>query len=200
MMVQPISYRTLDHFLSDAVRELLTPILYFDTNVFIDIIDKRDKNSLNLYSYAWQHQWQCVTSIFAKVETLEVKQVHRFKREKQRVGWSNKRIKRELNKRDLHPRILGSISQSLTARLKTRCKGFRRYSCLIEDGWVKAEEIKRKTNLTDKDSIQLAEALAIACDLLITRDKPLLSVANKYIWAESPDSVINILNSAGAKI
>jgi len=200
MTVQSVSYRTIDYFLADAVKGVLIPILYFDTNVFIDIIDKRDKNSLNLYSYAWQHQWQCVTSIFAKVETLEVKQVRRFKREKQRVGWSNKRIKRELNKRDLPPRILGSISRSLTARLKTRCEGFRQYSCLIEDGWVKAEEIKRKTNLTDKDSIQLAEALAIACDLLITRDKPLLSVANKYIWAESPDSVINILNSAGAKI
>lgn len=56
MKIQPVSYRTLDHFLNDAVRGFLTPILYFDTNVFLDIIDNRDRNSLNLYHYAWQHQ------------------------------------------------------------------------------------------------------------------------------------------------
>jgi hypothetical protein len=200
MRVRGFSYRTLDHFLSDAVKELLIPILYFDTNVFLDIIDNRNRDSLNLYRYAWQHKWQCVTSIFAKVETLEVKQIHQFKKEKQRVGYSNKRIKRELGKRDLPPCILGSISRSLTARLKSRCEGFKQYSCLVEDGWVKAEEVKRKTNLTDKDSIHLAEALAIACDLFLTRDDFLLSVANRYIWAERPDSVIKILNSVGAKI
>ena len=200
MMVQPISYRTLDHFLSDAVRGVLIPILYFDTNVLLDIIDNRDRNSLNLYRYAWQNQWQCVSSIFAKVEMLEVKQFHRFKRQKQRIGWSSSHIKRELHKRDLPPRILGNISRSLIARLKYRCEGLSPYSCLVEDGWVKAEEVKRKTNLTDKDSIHLAEALAIACDLFVSRDGFLLSVAKRYIWAERPDSVIGILNSVGAQI
>ena len=200
MKIQPVSYRTLDHFLNDAVRGFLTPILYFDTNVFLDIIDNRDRNSLNLYHYAWQHQWQCVTSIFAKVETLEIKQIHRFKKEKQQVGWSNNRIKRELHKRDLSARILGNISRSLTARLRFRCGGFQQYSCLVEDGWIKAEEVKRKTNLTDKDSVHLAEALAIACDLFVTRDASLLLVAKRYIWAEPPDSVIEILRSVGAQI
>ncbi|HID20402.1 MAG TPA: hypothetical protein EYP28_05655 [Methanophagales archaeon] len=198
MRSQLVSYRTLDRFLRDAVRGLLTPILYFDTNVFLDIIENRDRDSVELYNYSWQHQWQCVTSIFAKVETLEVKQIHRFKREKQNIGWSNKRIKRELHKRDLPPRILGGISRSLVARLKSRCQGFKQYSCLVEDGWVKAEEVKRKTNLTDKDSIHLAEALAIACDLFVTRDEFLLSVARKYIWAQRPDSVVGILKSVGA--
>jgi len=200
MRLQHSSYRTLDHFLRDAVRGLLTPILYFDTNVFLDIIDNRDRDSLNLYRYAWQYQWQCVTSIFAKVETLEVKQIHRFKIEKRRAGCSSKHINEELHKRDLPPRILGSISRILTARLKSRCKGFKQYSCLVEDGWLKAEELKRKTNLTDKDSIHLAEALAIACDLFVTRDASLLSVAKRYIWAERPDSVIKTLNSVGAQI
>lgn len=205
MRSQPIEYRTLGHFLSDAVKgvlpeSLLPPTLYFDTNVFLDIIDKRNKDSLNLYRYAWQHQWQCVTSFFAKVETLEVKQIHRFKIEKQQASWSSNRIKRELHKRDLSPHILGNISRSLTARLKSRCEGFKQYSCLVQDGWVKAEEVKRKTNLTDKDSIHLAEALAIACDLFVTRDEPLLSVAKRYIWAERPDSVIKILKSVGADI
>jgi predicted nucleic acid-binding protein len=197
---QPRNYRTLDIFLKDAVQGVLTPILYFDTNVFLDIIDKRDAGSLCLYEYVWQQKWQCVTSIFARVEVLEVKQFHQFKKEKQAINWSAKRVKKELHRRDLHPRTLGNISRSLTARLKFRCEGFNQYSCLVEDGWVKAEEVKRKTNLTDKDSIHLAEALAIACDIFITRDNFLLSIANKYIWAEPPDSMIRILKSVGAQV
>lgn len=200
MRTQPASYRTLEHFLRDAVEGVLIPLLYFDTNVFLDIIESRDRDSLELYNYSWQQQWQCVTSIFARVEVLEVKQFHRFKKEKQTIGWSDKRIKKELHKRDLPPLILGGISRSLTARLKSRCEGFKQYSCLVEDGWVKAEEVKRKTNLTDKDSIHLAEALAIACDLFISRDEFLLSVARKYIWADHPSSVIEVLNSVVARI
>lgn len=198
MNVQPVSYRTLKHYLSDAVRGFLIPILYFDTNVILDIIDNRNRDSLRLYRYALQKQWQCITSVFAKVEMLEVKQIQRFKTEKKQACWSDNKIKRELHKRDLSPRILGNISRSLTARLKSKVEDLRPYSCLIEDGWVKAEEVKRKTNLTDKDSIQLAEALAIACDLFVTRDKHLLSVAKRYMWAERPDSVIQILKSVGA--
>jgi len=202
---ESIRYRSLDYFLRDAIEGLLPegvfpPTLYFDTNVFLDIIDNRDKNSLNLYRYAYQRKWQCVTSIFAKVEVLEVKQIHQFRREKQQVNWSSKRIKSELHKRDLSTRMLGNISRSLTARLKSIYEGFKQYSCLVETGWVKVEEIKRKTNLTDKDSIHLAEALAIACDLFISRDDFLLEIAKRYIWAERPDSVIEILKSVGGQI
>jgi hypothetical protein len=181
-------------------KEVFPPTLYFDTTIFLDIIDNRDKNSLNLYRYAYQRKWQCVTSIFAKVEVLEVKQIHQFKREKQQVNWSSNRIKSELHKRDLSPRILGNISRSLTVRLKSINKGLKQYSCLVEAGWIEAEEVKRKTNLTDKDSIHLAEALAIACDLFISRDVSLLKVAKRYIWAEHPRSVIKILKSVGAQV
>jgi len=202
---ESITYRSLNCFLRDAIegllpKEVFPPTLYFDTNVFLDIIDNRDRNSLDLYRYAYQHKWQCVTSVFAKVEVLEVKQIHQFKREKQQVNWSDKRIKSELYKRDLSPRILGNISKSLTARLKSIYEGFKQYSCLVEGGWLGAEEIKRKTNLTDKDSIHLAEALAITCDLFITRDNFLLEVAKRYIWAERPDSVIEIVKSVGGQI
>lgn len=200
MSSNPINYPTLDSFLKAAVERKAIPILYFDTNVFLDILDNRDITSLNLYNYAWQHKWQCVTSIFAKVETLEVKQFHVFKSEKQNINWSNRRIEKEKHNRDLSPRTLGNISRSVTARMNLRCKGFREYSCLVEDGWVKLEEIKRKTNLTDKDSIHLAESLTIACDIFISRDEPLLLIAKKYIWAEKPETLIRILKSANAKI
>lgn len=197
MIAQPVKiYDTLEGLLKNSVIGAEIPTLYFDTNVLLDIIDKRDSNSVALYRYAWQNKWRCITSIFAKVEVLEVKQNDRFKIEKQKFGLSGKKK----HKRDLCPRILGNISSSLTKLLKSRCEGFNEYSFIVEGGWLKAEEVKRKTNLTDKDSIHLAEALAFPCDLFITRDIPLLSIAKKYMWAERPNFIIKILRSVGAKI
>lgn len=200
MRTQSVIYNTLNHFLNDAVKGILIPIIYLDTNVLLDIIDKRCNDSLDLYRYIWDHQWQCVTSIFAKVEILEVKQIQKFNIEKRQFNWSSNRMKKELYKRDLSPNVLSNISRNITARMKSRCKGIKKYSCLIEDGWIKAEEIKRKTNLTDKDSIHLAEALAIACDIFLTRDDFLLSVAKRYIWAETPNSLSGILKSVDNQI
>lgn len=200
MSARPYGYKTLDLFLDAAVKELIIPILYFDTNVYLDIVDDREPKSLKLYQYISQDDWQCVTSIFARVETLEVKQFHAFKDEKKKVGWSTKRIEKERHKRDLSPKVLGNISRSVTIRTKLKCKGFKIYSCLLEDGWELAEDIKRKTNLTDKDSIHLAEAMAIACDLFVSRDESLIDVAKKFIWAETPDTLIEILKSVNANI
>ena len=190
MTVQPYGYRKLENFLKAATKGELSPIIYFDTNVYLDILYKRNNDSLNLYQYAWNKGWPCVTSIFTKLEILEVKQFHFFKNEKQKLGWRNKRIENERHNRDLSSKILGNISRSVTALIKSRCKGFKIYTSLLEDGWEIAEEIKRKTNLTDKDTLQLAEALAIACDIFVSRDESFLLEAKKHIWAKTP----NLLN------
>lgn len=117
MSAMPYGYKTLDLFLDAAAKELIIPILYFDTNVYLDIVDNREPESLKLYHYASQNNWQCITSIFSKVETLEVKQFHVFKDEKKKIGWSTRRIEKERHKRDLSPKTLGNISPEFdTAR------------------------------------------------------------------------------------
>jgi predicted nucleic acid-binding protein len=192
-------YNTLEQYLNDALNNLVIPILYFDTNVYIDILFNRNKSSSNLYGFVCQKKWECVTSVFSKVETLEVKQIHKFKELKRSI-WSSRRINNEIHKRDLNPMDLGNVSRSISIRRKNRCSGFKEYSAILEEGWIKAEEIKRKTNLTDKDSIHLAEAIAIACDVLISRDDFLLSVSNKYIWSMNPDQFLVQLRNLGVRV
>jgi predicted nucleic acid-binding protein len=159
----------------------------------LDILYRRNNDSLDLYQYAWSKGWQCITSVFTKLETLEVKQFHIFKNEKRKLGWKNKRIENERHNRDLSSKILGNISRSVTALIKSRCKGFKIYTSLLEDGWEIAEEIKRKTNLTDKDTLQLSEALTIACDIFVSRDESLLLEAKKHTWAKTPNLLIEII-------
>jgi len=64
---------------------------------------------------------------------------------------------------------------------------------LIHEGWSIAEDIKGITNLTDKDSIHLAEALSISCHIFLTRDQFLLNIARNYIFSANPDEIMDIL-------
>jgi predicted nucleic acid-binding protein len=192
-------YSTLENYLSAALKEVVVPILYFDTNVYIDILFDRNESSAMLYTFVIQKNWECVTSVFSKVETLEVKQIQKFREGKRNI-WSSQRINKEIHKRDLTQMEIGNVSRSISIRQINRCSGFNEYSVILEEGWIKAEEIKRKTNLTDKDSIHLAEAIAIACDIFVSRDNFFLSIASKYIWSITPDQFISQLRNLGAKI
>jgi hypothetical protein len=196
-----VGYRKISDFLIAAINLQVQPILYFDTCVYMDIVDQTasEIDSARLFEFACGLKWLCYTSIFAKIETLEVKQKEKFRCIRKVAGWSESRIKHDYYNRDLAPKDLGNVSRSLTVRDVRRCRGFK-LSNILKDGWQLAEEIKRKTNLTDKDSIHLAEARAIACDIFITRDKHLLSIARKYIWAETPGSMIRILCNLGFSI
>ena len=192
-------YSTLRDFIRDALKEIVIPILYFDTNVYIDILFGRNASSSMLYNFVSQNEWECVTSVFSKVETLEVKQIHKFK-ELKKNNWSSRRINNEIHKRDLTQMELGNVSRSISIRQRNRCSGFNEYSAILEEGWIKAEEIKRKTNLTDKDSIQLAEAIAIACDVFISRDNFLLSISKNFIWSINPDQFIAELRNLEVQV
>lgn len=190
-------YRTLEKFLQAALQEKLPvemiPTFYFDTNVILDIMDSREQSSVTLFNFLVEKKWILVTSIFAKVEIYETKQIDEFRRQKKEQGWENGKIDKKLHDRDLSPATLNNVSQRATNKLDQISENFRPYTCLLEEGWTIAEEIKRSTNLTDKDSLHLAEARAAACDIFLTRDRPLIKVAKNYIWAKTPAETARIL-------
>jgi len=187
-------YPTLSKFLQAALRgKAEPPFFYFDTNVILDIIDSREQSSVILFEFLVEKKWILVTSIFAKVEIYESKQVDEFRRQKEEQGWAKNRIDKKLHDRDLSPDILNSVSQRATNKLDPIIENFRPYTCILEEGWTIAEDIKQSTNLTDKDSIHLAEALGAACDIFLTRDRSLIKVAKDRIWASKPAEIVDIL-------
>ena len=191
------SYSTIKEYIEAAVDCLVIPIIYFDTNVYIDIIFNRDANSVQLYEFAIQNDWECVTSIFAKVETLEMMQKDQYREMKEMKGWKNKRIINGFSHRDLPSRTLEKLSHKLNKLIRARGGGFRNY-CSIQDieGCQEVESIKRTTNLTDKDSIHLAEARAIACDIMISKDRHLVEIASNYLWVIAPDTLNRIISKS----
>ena len=186
-------YRTLPKFLQAALQGEVKPIFYFDTNVILDIIDSREQSSLTLFEFLVEKEWVLITSTFAKVEIYETKQIDEFRRQKEQQGWTKGKIDKKLHDRDLSPAILNSVSQRVTNKLDPIIKHFSPYTRILEEGWTIAEDIKQSTNLTDKDSIHLAEARAAACDIFLTRDGPLIKVAKDYIWASTPARIVHIL-------
>ncbi len=188
-------YQTLEDFLAASLRDEITPRFYFDTNVILDLIEGRQQSSLDLFEFLiGREEWELYTSVFAEVEVYEKKQKDEFRREKEKINWSNAKIGRNMDKRDLSTNNLKSISEQVDAELNDVVQHFQSISRLNDYGWDLAVDIKKTTNLTDKDTIHLAESLLVPCDVFLTRDKFLIDIAREFLWAVKPDEVIDILN------
>ncbi len=98
-----------------------------------------------------------------------------------------------MEKRDLTNNELEIAKEQVDSSLIDVIKHFNTFTYLIHEGWSIAEDIKGITNLTDKDSIHLAEALSISCHIFLTRDQFLLNIARNYIFSANPDEIMDIL-------
>ena len=180
--------------INDGLRGKAIPIFYFDTNVLLDVIYNRSQSSIELFNFLIKRRWSLVTSIFAKVEVCETKQKDEYRRQKEEIGWTDEKIKKNIEKRDLTEEILKYLAQQIDADMSKVSTYFEPFTYLIDEGWELAEKIKISTNLTDKDSIHIAEANAIGCDVFLTRDEFLIKSSKYYILALTPDELISVLN------
>jgi len=194
MNISDIRYPKLKKLINDGLRGKAIPILYFDTNVLLDVIDNRSQSSIELFNFLIKRKWSLVTSIFAKVEVCETKQKDEFRRHKLEISWTDEKIKKNIEKRDLTEEVLKCLAQQIDSDMGKVSTYFEPFTYLIDEGWVLAEKIKITTNLTDKDSIHIEEATAIGCDVFLTRDEFLIKSSINYILALTPDELINVLN------
>jgi len=169
---------------------------YFDTNIILDIMDYRNQYSIDLFEFLIKRKnLKLITSVFAKVEIYETKQKDEFRKQKEKDGWTDERIKRKIEKRDLSEKILVSLAQKIDTDIDKVFVHFEELAKLLSEGWRLAEDIKKSTNLTDKDSLHLAEATMAGCDILITRDQFLIEKAQNFIWLAIPDEILDIINT-----
>jgi predicted nucleic acid-binding protein len=189
-----IEYQSISDFINSALQGNLTPLFYFDTNILLDIIDQREGPSIELFDFLIQKEWKMVTSVFAKVEIYETKQKDKFRQEKVLQGWTPKKIRNNIEKkRDLTDDMLENILEQVNSKLTDVIKHFNPFTSIAQEGWDIAEDIKKKTNLSDKDSIHLAEARMISCNVFLTKDRFLIKVAKNYIFSTTPREIMNIL-------
>lgn len=163
-----------------ARKELL---LYLDTNIFLDLIRKRNDNSVELFRQIKKGTYKTVTSFFTLLEIMEDEQKRVYaEREIMIRKKSFDEVRVHIGERDLTPVELDSIETILD---KTIYKPFVdtekiEVRHLDDAGWERAYELLAKLNISASDSVHLAIADLLKCDVFVTNDSQLRNVASKF--------------------
>jgi len=157
-------------------------LLYLDTNIFLDLIRKRNDDSVELFRKIKKGDYRTVTSFFTLLEITEDEQKRVFaEREIVMRKKSFDEVRTRIYERDLGKAELESIEIHLKKEVykpfvDTEKIGIR---YLDDEGWDRALELLGKLNISASDSIHLAIADLLNCDVFVTNDSQLRKVAEK---------------------
>ncbi len=166
----------------------IKPKIYIDTNIIVDIVQGIHTPSIDLIEEIKNNGWDCITSQFALMEALSVQKDNEFIYEKIKEGWTFKKILRKRDDKDLSDKTLELIYTKIKNRFFTPYK-FVQFYWLDEVAIEKAIKICKESNLSASDSIHLATALEVGCDLLVSTDSIFCKNAEKYLPCCSPENV-----------
>lgn len=177
---------------------MVVPHLYFDTCIILDAIYNRREASSLLLTQAKQEveqgNWLCSTSRWTIIELFDCMQEELFVKNLRIEGnlWSN--ISRRLHTRrqmeaGLQKPSLNSIWKKLH-ELITRQYSFIEFKYPKDETmWNIAEDYCGGTNIGSTDSLHLAAAIEIGCNILVTTDQDFIAIANQYIATVPPSGV-----------
>lgn len=172
------------------------PHLYVDTMIVLDAIDDRWQASVALLEKIQQEGWRCSTSSFTVLELLDRKKEDEFVRKQLTRGWSPTDIVRRRRQRKLTANELLSVYDQLTEAIQTRYSfiTFHEAGTELLDS---AGELSGTTNIWAADSLHLATAMALQCDILVTRDGELQRIGGDYLPSAPPQRVEETLQALG---
>lgn len=168
------------------------PIIYIDSNIIVDIVHGFHTPSIDLIETIKRNGWRCATSQFALMEALDVQKDNRFASEKIEEGWTFKKILRKRDDKELSDRSLKIIYEKIKNQFFTPYK-FVEFYWLTEEGIDRVIKICKESNISATDSIHLATALEVGCDLLVTSDINFCKKAENYIPTCLPENIIKKL-------
>lgn len=158
-------------------------LLYLDTNIFLDLIRNRNDDSIDLFRKIKKGNYKTVTSFFTLLEIIEDEQKRVFaEREIMIRKRSFDEVRTRISQRDLRKTELEGIKIILekdiykpfvdTEKIEVRY--------LDDAGWDRAYELLSKLNISASDSIHLAIADKLDCDVFVTNDSQLKTIASKF--------------------
>lgn len=169
------------------------PRLYLDTNILLDVIHNRWQPSIDLIDKVRANRWSCSTSRFAVLEMLDAEQEESFVEKRRSNGLALSQILRRLPAR--RSKKLGLSMKALDAvyvRLHDSLVQFEDVVVFERPHaklWDDAEQFCAATNIGAIDSIHLATAIGVQCNILVTRDHDLRRIANEYILSAFPEGI-----------
>ena len=176
---------------------LQEPHIYLDTNVILDAIYQRYMPSLDCIDRIKSEGWKCSTSRFTVLEMLDYEQEKRFEEKCLHQGIQRSRLRDYIGRRrqekwGLNEAELSEVWQSLNVKLADEY-AFISYEQpaekeLWDELWDEAEKFCAATNIGYTDAIQLAFAVCIGCNILVTHDQDFQPIADRYIIADLPEN------------
>ena len=173
-------------------------IFYIDTNIALDYITARNRQTIDVLTKIKEKGWKCISSSFLSMELADYKKDSLFVIEKAMDRkWEIRKILREVYKKDLK---LGDFQKvdAWIDEFEIEYKNFQMYDFLVSnDDWLYAQYISRYSNLNSTDALHLTSAILAcknnACQIMITNDKHLKIEGEKML--KPLKSGLKILNT-----
>lgn len=158
-------------------------LLYLDTNIFLDLIRNRNDDSVELFRKIRRGVYNTVTSFFTLLEIIEDEQKRVFaEREIMVRKRSFDEVRTGIYERDLREPELESIKIILEKGIYKPFVDTQKIKVVYLDdaGWDRAYELQSELNISASDSIHLSIADILDCDIFVTNDSQLRTVASKF--------------------
>lgn len=183
------------------------PLIYIDTNVIIDCIEKRCPHSINALNIIKKEKWPVVTSAFLVLELADTLKEQEFIKEKIRQKMPIQKILQQRSQPDLTWKNFSKIKNKVKYHWDNKYS-FVEYYDLSPEGWDAAGDMCMDSNMWGGDIIHLATAKEIGAKIIITNDtffikEGLEFLKRKKLWSSLriclPQEMIRNLTEMGFK-
>ena len=160
-----------------------SPRIYLDTNIILDVIERRRNESIFLLEKIKRLKLYCCTSTYTILELINIEQDF--------THITNLLGKRYTIDEILRKRRQKRLTQEQREDAIDRVKNFlKQYKIvvlnLLDSGWDLTFEMLRDLNVTVGDAIHVATAKEDECTLFVSNDEELGKEAEKILsWATS---------------
>jgi len=159
---------------------------YIDTNIALDFITGRNRQTILVLGKIKDKEWKCVSSSFLAMELADYKKESLFIIDKSiEKKWEMRKIIRATDKKDLRRGDFEKVYEWFN-EFRKDYKNINLYDFLKNsDHWQLAQEISFNSNLAAPDVIHLTSAMlgsvAGYCQVLITHDELLTKEGKRII-------------------
>lgn len=180
---------------------------YIDTNIVLDYITQRNKETCNLIQRIQEKEWQLNSSSFLLMELAHYKKDEIFIKRAIENKWEVRRILREVNNNKQGKGLQSKDYDDIANWSNKHLSNFTHFSLYefihTSDDWGLCSFISTNSELAPLDVLHLASAIIGSinkeCDYLLTNDVLLKKEGNRIIKYLEIKNKIEILTVAQAK-